>query len=155
MADYMYLMAKLPYLGIFPENSEIDAENIIKLEEFENIKNTHKKIEYNDFVERIEEDIIKLRTEREYFPKTLPLHISKHNPLQREIEIMKIKWNSLEMLENFEPDDNWLWVYKEKLEIVRRMQKFDKSKGIEVYLNLVEEVRRDAAKQDGAEKAEG
>lgn len=154
MADYMYLMARLPYLGIFPEHSHVSPDEILGLPEFERTVKTMKYSEYADFQEKIQNDIWHFRTEKEYFPKILPIHIAKHNPLAREVEVLKLKWNMLDMLCGDEPDDDWLWIYREKLNILKKLQKFDKKLGNEKYLAEVEEVRRNASKQNGAEKTE-
>lgn len=145
MADYMYLMAKLPYIGIFPPLSPV-LINLDEYKEFE-IKMKKSKIrkEYDEFIRNLEEEIFKTRKGENFTHKILNEHLITMNPYERETALLGIKWKFLENLSVTEPNKDWLWIYREKVDIINRFQLFETDKGIQKYHQFVEEVRENAS----------
>jgi len=149
MADYMYLMAKLPYLGIFPPSSPID----ILLEdypEFNKDIKTPLKTLYNEFLTELADEILKIRSGSNHIPRLFNEHLISMNPLEREKTLLTIKWKYLDNISPSEPNNDWLWIYKEKVMLINHFQSFDSEIGFSNYKTLIEEVLKNASKQDGA-----
>lgn len=144
MADYMYLMAKLPYIGSFPQGI-LPPVNIDDYKEFSKTKRSKKRIQYESFISELEEEVLKLRKGENHLPKLLSAHLITANPLDREIVLLKIKWQFLEQMNPNEPNNDWLWIYREKVEIIKRLQLFEMEKGRKNYTAIIEEVRKNAS----------
>ena len=149
MADYMYLMAKLPYIGVFPPSSPISI-NLDEYPEFQkNIKSQLKTI-YTEFLVNLNEEIYKVRSGVNYIPRLFNEHLLAMNPLEREKALLAIKWKFLENIMPFEANSDWLWIYKEKVNLINHLQSFDSEKGYSKYRTFIEEVLKNASKQNGA-----
>lgn len=148
MADYMHLMAKLPYLGVFPPSNLITVD-LSSFTEFDNIKNTALKKSYNLFLEELSQEILKIRKGENHIPKLFSEHMITMNPLEREKNLLLLKWKFLENICPHEASRDWLWIYKEKVSLIHHWQGFDQKKGEDIYKNFVEEVLKNATKQNG------
>ena len=149
MADYMYLMAKLPYLGIFPPNTPINID-LDEYPEFAKTKKTGLKSLYSEFINNLNDEILKVRSGTNHIPRLFSEHLIAMNPLEREKTLLSIKWEFLENIAPSEPNSDWLWIYKEKVKLINRYQSFDSEKGFSNYKTLIEEVLKNASKQNGA-----
>lgn len=148
MADYMHLMAKLPYLGVFPPSNSLQI-NLSEFPEFDKIKDTPLHKSYKEFISELSLEILKIRKGETYIPKLFNEHLMVMNPLEREKNLLLLKWKFLENICPHEANNDWLWIYKEKVSLINHWQAYNQKKGEEIYKNFVEEVLKNAAEQNG------
>ena len=148
MADYMHLMAKLPYLGVFPPANPI-LISLDEYPEFSKPKNTELHKSYNKFLLDLSTEILAIRKGENHVPRLFSEHLITMDPLEREKNLLLVKWKFLDSICPHEANNDWLWIYKEKVSLINHWQGFDQKKGEETYKSFVEEVLKNASEQNG------
>jgi len=162
MDRYYYIATQLPLLKF---DSDIDftqkklyyeaekwlGSKDIRILEETNINNTDISssdpgitAQYKKFETKLRTDLVDWRKAKKenYEHKTtlVPLTLLKeNNPLEIEIELLRLRWNYLEELglEHYF-DLEFLIVFNYKLQILERLKSFDKEKGVENFKQYTE-----------------
>ena len=98
--------------------------------------------EYKRFELNLRQELVLLRKSRkekyDYKPEILSLSLIKEaNPLQAEIELLKLRWDYLESREQGHYFDlTYLIIYFLKLQLLIRFFIFDKDKGVENFQKI-------------------
>jgi hypothetical protein len=162
MDKYYYLIAQLPFLH-FAGETYIDIDSF--LEEAEkwmsesdyttlqliDIHHTHilksdppAHKEYKRFENALRSELAEFRKAKQeghgykptLFSDTL---VKENNPLEAEKELMKIRWNYIEELKTRHHFDlEYLVLYYLELQILARIEAFDKEKGMEKFKQYTE-----------------
>ncbi len=160
MDKYYYFVAQLPVL-FFDKESDLALETflqeaqkwlgagdfrILSASVLNNISGGENAPEvlktYSAFEEALQHDIARWRqahrASQEYKPLSFPLSIIKEgNPLEVEKKLLALRWHFLNDLETGHHFDvEFLILYFIKLQILHRLAKFNKEKGLRVFQSL-------------------
>lgn len=159
MSNLVYLMCSLPSLkfgqvppitmGEFTEDakSQLSAKHFKKLEPVDIYRSTDSEGKVSlksiaDMLEDMKEDISELRSakaqRRTPSLMRLPLSVVNANPLEREKLIMQWQWEELDTIvagKTFTLTE--VMVYKLRLQILDRLNSFDKERGSQVLASVV------------------
>ncbi len=162
----VYLMTSLPSLTfgqeppISMDEFNEDARNqlsakhfrtltLVDLEKMDAKKGGIKSV--STLVNDVKHDLAEVRNakkqNRQVMFGRLPKAVLSGNPLQREENIMKWQWEELDTIESGKTFTlTEVMVYKLKLQILLRLQSFDKSKGAEVLASVVNPSKNEEGK---------
>ena len=159
MSNLVYLMCSLPSLKFgqvppitmeeFTEDakSQLSAKHFKKLEPVDIYKSTDSegKVSLKSIavmLDEMKEDMAELRAakaqRRTPSLERLPITVVHANPLEREKLIMRWQWEELDTIvagESFSLTE--VMVYKLRLQILNRLNSFDKDRGSEVLASVV------------------
>ncbi|MFW6227575.1 MAG: DUF2764 family protein [Bacteroidota bacterium] len=159
MSNVVYLISSLPSLT-YGQPAPISLESFMLQASFQLSESTFKKLENLDvrklsrakdygnlssaisLSEDIEADKLEIRSAKRQSRTpniiTLPDKIMEKNPLELEKYLMKILWDELDSIDDMEHfTATEVFVYKLKLQILERLDSFDKEKGLEILDKVV------------------
>ncbi len=159
MLSAVYLISSLPALS-YGEKPPIGIEELmsdaakqlpkksfrkLELADIRNINHTKKNGKWSSFdelLENLENDKILIRNAKQQNQhpntKVITKSVNEENPLEREKTIMKMQWDELSSIEFGESFSfNEIMIYKLKLQILHRLNSFQKEKGMAVFQSLV------------------
>ena len=162
MNKYYYLVASLPYLG-FGDSPPVDRDTFIaelgkwlSSEDMDTVRaaglryieiageETELLKEWKSFDEGLREELARLRVSRKRpggykVPERLKEVMGQQTPLLMEKKLERLRWDFIEEKEaGYHFDINWLVLYFLKLQILERLEVFDKDKGEEFFHKLCE-----------------
>ncbi|WP_303315763.1 hypothetical protein Q4Q34_14185 [Flavivirga abyssicola] len=119
--------------------SQINNLNTIYSMAFQQSKN-RMLADFSSYAFAMKEDIKQLRMSRrngleQHLLTKVTLPITPGDPLEEELQLLKLQWDKLEALSNTHyADFSALIIYKLKLLVLLRWWSFDKEKGFEIFL---------------------
>lgn len=165
MSNLVYLMSSLPSLSfgqvppITMEEFTNDAKNQLSAKDFKKLDrvdiyqatDSEGKVGLKGIgvmLNEMKEDISELRAskaqKRTPGLQRLPLTVVHANPLEREKQIMHWQWEELDTIEAGEVFTlTEVMVYKLRLQILNRLNSFDKERGAQVLASIVNPAKKE------------
>ncbi len=113
--------------------------------------------QYRRFEYNLRDEVAKWRASThggdEYTPRSFPISILKEGtPLEIEKRLLRLRWNFIEELEKDHHFDlGRLILYFLKLQILRRLFRFQKEKGMEIYKSIISDTEIDISGREEIE----